>query len=329
MSSGYLLIEYIEQEQGEMLSNTWPEKQRNTKLRTNLFRDLSRILLSITRIPLPKIGSFVIDHDGFLQLTNRPLSIEIQDLENEEIPTDMPRDYTYSTVDSYVMDILRMHDSRLRHQPNAIDDAADYIYQTSALTAMRTVYPSFFKPELRRGPFNFMLTDLHQSNIFVDKDWHITSLVDLEWACTRPIELLQTPTWLTDKAVDEIAQEAEEYNIMRTEFIDIMIHEEQGRDNTVSADSQQPVSTIMNDGWRTGAFWYTLGLVSPTGIFAIFYKQIQPRFLENSPGHDTFHQIMPWYWGQDWFGIANRKLLDKEDYDIKLQEVFGIDPTPE
>lgn len=71
MGVGYLLIEYIEEEQGEMLLNTWPEKQHDIRLRTNFFRDLSWILLSVTRIPLPKIGSFVIDHNGFLRLTNR------------------------------------------------------------------------------------------------------------------------------------------------------------------------------------------------------------------------------------------------------------------
>ena len=27
-------------------------------------------------IPLPKIGSFVVQHNGFLRLTNRPLSLE-------------------------------------------------------------------------------------------------------------------------------------------------------------------------------------------------------------------------------------------------------------
>ena len=111
LDSSYLLIEYIEEEQGEMLSNTWFEKQHDARLRTNFFRDLSRILLSISRIPQSKIGSFVIDQDGFLRLANRPLSLEIQDLENEGIPTSIPRDYTYSTVESYVADNLRMHDN--------------------------------------------------------------------------------------------------------------------------------------------------------------------------------------------------------------------------
>lgn len=152
-----------------MLSNTWLEKQRDSRLQTNLFHDLSRIILSISRIALPRIGSFVIDNNGFLSLTNRPLSIEIQTLENEEVLTNIRRDYTYTTVDSYIVDMLAAHDS-----------VNDCVYQMSALGAMRTIMPLFLRRELRRGPFVFTLTDLHQSSIFVDEDWHITSLVDLE-----------------------------------------------------------------------------------------------------------------------------------------------------
>jgi hypothetical protein len=53
-----------------MLSNTWLPMHHDDKLQTNFFRDLSRILLSITRIPLPQIGSFIIDNKGFLRLIN-------------------------------------------------------------------------------------------------------------------------------------------------------------------------------------------------------------------------------------------------------------------
>lgn len=319
-----------------MLSNSWPEKQYDIRLRTNLFRDLSRILLSIGRIALPKIGSFVIDHNGFLCLTNRPLSLEIQELENEEIPTNIPRDCTYSTVNSYVMDIVGFHDSRVRHQPNAINDLGDYIYQTSALTAMRTVFPSFFKQEFSRGPFVFTLTDLHQSNIFVDKDWHITSLVDLEWACTRPMEMLRTPTWLTNKACDEIAEEGqEEYDKMRMEFMDILTAEEEQRFSCAASasnhDGKPQLSVVMKQNWELGTFWYTLALASPTGLFRLFYKQIQPRFIKYCPEHehDAFQQIMPWYWAQDWARVAANKISDREDYDVRLRQAFEADTSPE
>jgi hypothetical protein len=32
--------------------------------------------------------------------------------------------------------------------------------------------------------FLYRLTDLHPSNIFVDSDWNIKYVIDLEWACS-------------------------------------------------------------------------------------------------------------------------------------------------
>lgn len=176
-----------------MLSNTWMDSRHDIKLRANLFRALSRILLSISQTPLPTIGSFIIDHKGYLVLANRPLSMEIQQLENERIPTDIRREYTYSTIDSYLTDLLTTHDNRFRHQPNAVNNLGDCIFQLSSLTGMRTTAKSFFQQDLRRGPFLFSLTHLHQSNIFVDDEWNVTYLVDLEWACTLPIEMIRPP----------------------------------------------------------------------------------------------------------------------------------------
>ncbi|KAK2740930.1 hypothetical protein FQN57_005934 [Myotisia sp. PD_48] len=57
VNSGYMLVEFVQETTGKMLSCTWEEKKNDEKLRTNLYRDLSRIFLSLARIPLPKIGS--------------------------------------------------------------------------------------------------------------------------------------------------------------------------------------------------------------------------------------------------------------------------------
>ncbi|EGE82636.2 hypothetical protein BDDG_05580 [Blastomyces dermatitidis ATCC 18188] len=231
MGAGYLLIECIDQDGETMLSNTWLEKQNDIKLRTNLFRDLSRIF-------------------------NRPLSIEIQQLENEKIPTHIPRDYTYSTVESYVMDMLAIHDSQLQNQPNAVNNLEDCASQMSALAAMRTIFPLFFQQKFRRGPFTFTLTDLHQSNIFVDDNWHISRLVDLEWACSRPIEMVEMPYWLTNKGVDEI--DAEEYNTIRMELMAALETEETKRSSSAGlADIGRSIPGLpatMEQVWASGTF---------------------------------------------------------------------------
>lgn len=49
------------------------EKRDDSRLRNNLFHDLSWIMLSMARTPLPKIRPFIIDRDGFLRLANRPV----------------------------------------------------------------------------------------------------------------------------------------------------------------------------------------------------------------------------------------------------------------
>lgn len=163
-----------------MPSETWERGRLDPRLRANLFHGLSRIMLNLARIPLPQIGSFSLDEHGYLHLGNRPLTLEIQQLENKSIPVDIQRDTTYASVDFYIHDILELHQSRLRHQPNAINSLENGFYQTSALMVMRSVWSCFFRRDIFRGPFFLNLTDLSQSNIFVDRDWNVKCLIDLE-----------------------------------------------------------------------------------------------------------------------------------------------------
>ena len=319
----YLLIEYIEESRGRMLSSTWNFRPHNTQLRTNLFRDLCKIYLSLARVPLSKIGSFIIDDNGFLQLNNRPLSIQIQELENENIPVDIQRNCTYSTVDTYVSDILSLHDSRLLYQPNAINDSSDFLYQASCLATMRTVFHSFFNRRFRHGPFIFSLTDLHPSNILVDEDWHITSLVDLEYACSLPIEMIHPPHWFTTLAVDRIVPE--EYNQQRLEFMTILTTEECCYS---PGKGELGLSSIMGTAWKKGTFWYSLALTTPSGLFTIFRNHIKPCFIAHRPEDNNPEEVdhslefMPWYWARNLAAIYRRKLADKREYDDQLRREF-------
>jgi hypothetical protein len=324
IGAGYVLIEFIEETQGTMLSNTWFHRQDDARLRENFFRSLSRIFLSMTRIPLPKVGSFIIDKDGVLQLANRPLSIEIQQLENENIPTDISRDNTYCTVDSYIVDLLSAHDNRLKYQPNAVNGPGDCLYQLSALSAMRTVFPSLFRRSFRHGPFSFTLTDLSQSNLFVDAEWNITCLVDLEWACSQPIEMLSPPYWLTNKSVDQMV--STEYNAIRTEFMEILAEEERTlrtKSRLIGNSNVLPysLSEVMNRTWETGTFWYTLALSSPSGLCRIFHNQIRVLFCPDH--HQELNLIMPFFWGRNLRETVDLKTSDKTKYDEDLRQAFG------
>lgn len=123
------------------------------------------------------------------------------------------------------------HDNRIHHQPNSIHDEDDGYQQLAALTMMRAILPQFISRDYRHGPFVFTLTDLHQSNIFVDDKWNITGLIDLEWACSLPIELQSPPYWLSGRSVDDIehGEPLETFGLVVTEFLETFEREERER----------------------------------------------------------------------------------------------------
>lgn len=97
LRTGYLIMDYIEQDNSKMLSDSWEDKRDEKARRSNLFRGLSRITLSLARVPLQRIGSFTIDDGGVMSLANRPLTLRLHQLENEGIPIDIARQDTYTT----------------------------------------------------------------------------------------------------------------------------------------------------------------------------------------------------------------------------------------
>ncbi|PLB50327.1 hypothetical protein P170DRAFT_454881 [Aspergillus steynii IBT 23096] len=316
LNTGYILIEYIGRSRGKMLSESWEEGRHSPQLRMNLFRGLSRTLLSLTRTPLPRIGSFVLDDKGYLRLNNRPLTLQIPQLENERIPVDIPREVTHISVDSYINDIISLHESRLRHQPNAVCHLEDGFYQTSALMVMRSIWSCYFRRDFLRGPFFLTLTDIHQSNIFVDDEWNIKCFIDLEWACSRPVEMIHPPYWLTNQAIDSIT--LEDYESLHAEFMTALAEEE----SKCLTRSSLLLHPILQQGWEKGTFWCSLALNSPTALFRIFYDYIQPRFSKAHNDDSTFWVITMPYWTFNSFDFIEQKVKDKKQYDVSLREAF-------
>lgn len=312
----YLIIDYIEE--GETLP--WTGLDSRPDLRANLFRDLAKLMLAISRVNLPKIGSFIIDNDGYLCLANRPLTLMLHHLENQGIPVNIPRTQTFTSVDSYVNTLITCHDNHLSLRPNAVNSWSDCGSQMTALTLMRTLRSHFFNPQLNGGPFVFSLTDLHPANILVTEDWHIKCIIDLEWACSLPIEFICPPIWLTCEAIDKI--NIEDYDRLRQQFMHIYEDEEKA----IYADNSPRKSHIMSTAWNLRTFWFCNALESLTGLHAIFYNHIQPLYSEKHADDPNFFVILCHYWrpGNSKFvsEFLKSRLESKADYDKRLKGMF-------
>ena len=325
---GYLLLDYIEKADGEMLMYTWDEKRHDKNQRTTLFRDLSKIMLSLSRVPLPRIGSFTLSDEGVLSLTNRPLAFALQDLENEGVPTGIARNQTYTSTEQYVLDTLACHENLLRYRPNSIHDETDCIGQMAALTAMRAVLPHFVDRDLRNGPFQLTLTDLHPPNIYFDHQWHIKYLIDLEWACSLPIEMQSPPHWLNNRGIDQLEDnDYDDYDVLRKEFMEAFEIEDKLMQQRGVADIGSLWRTrTMKEVWDTGKFFYFHALTSTKGLFNVVNQHILGRYPAKSSAVISFDDTFSPFWNTDADQVIAKKIKDKEEYRTSLRKVFEITP---
>ncbi|KAL4802052.1 hypothetical protein BDV18DRAFT_147438 [Aspergillus unguis] len=322
LEHGYLIMDYINEPSVQMLSETWDKLPHYPDRTKNLYRGLSRIMLSLSQIPAPRIGSWTLDSEWVLQLCNRPLTLRLHQLENAGIPTNIGRNLTYASTDSYYSDLLSCHDSRIIYQPNSIHDEEDGRAQVANLIIMRALLPQFTDRELRQGPFFYRLTDLHQSNIFVDEQWNVKYLIDLEWASSLPAETMRPPYWLTGHTADEIyGERLDTFSKAHSELMEVFEEEEKRYPRLFNACAYR--TAIMRRGWASGNFWFFQALDSPKGLFNIFRDHVQPKFSPSQSSNPSdFSRIVSEYWAVDTKAVMEKKLNDKDIYENELRLRF-------
>ena len=317
LNTGYLLLEDVKKDGTAMLSNTWQSYRHEPFKRNNLFRDLARIMLAVGSVPMPQIGSLTIDKRGYLQLNNRPLTMTLLMLENEGLNTGIERSNVFSSAIDYGSDLVAFHDRCLRDQPNGITNEDDGELQMSTFACLRMLLPNFFPKSTRNGPFIFQLTDVHQSNFFVDQDWHITSVIDLEYAAFLPREMELTPWWLSNQDLDDLRVDPGEFEAVHNEFMAILREEEHLRSNQLS-----PRADTMQQTWQTKGFFYQNAINHRIGCINLFQSQVLPLFEPEFVCDPTFiTHTMP-LWSTDGKQVLAQKMEDKNRYDQALQEMF-------
>jgi hypothetical protein len=85
--AAYLLLEHIGPETERLLSATRTQGRTDPGKLARLYQGMARIMVSLTRFPQPRIGSFTFNaRDGTIALANRPLKCTAMTLEKSETP---------------------------------------------------------------------------------------------------------------------------------------------------------------------------------------------------------------------------------------------------
>lgn len=316
--SVYMVLEYLGPEIGQMLSDTFETYREDEAYRQRLFRGMSRIIISLARIPQAHIGSFQFNDNGTVTLTNRPLSCSMMISENDGATRIIQRNDTFSCTDAFVSDMLTFHDHRFLSQPNAVYDEGDCRTQMAVKTLLRVVSHVYTKRELRSGPFLLQLTDFHASNILVNKHWNVTGLIDLEWICALPSKMLSVPYWLTGCAINEIeGEKLSQFDQVRQSFMHIFEEEEQATKAEASHDIT--LYKVMQDMWDSNGvwFWYCLSSVNA------MYFLLETHLLLSKSLSLEAERIISRFWSRNSEDVVRTKLADKKVYDDELRELFG------
>lgn len=191
---------------------------------------------------------------------------------------------------------------------------------------MRALLPHYATRRFRDGPFFFSLIDVHPNNVFVDADWRIKCLIDLEWACVRPVEMLLAPIWLTGKRVDQLppGEHLDAYHNMLEEFFDAF-----DRERSSFLPIRNSLTTdMMSKGFETGQFWFFHALDNPKVACNLFFQHILPVFAPGSGSEDRvagFKASLAPLWRRNSKEIIEKKLRDSELYERKLRNLFDSD----
>lgn len=298
-----------------MLSDyRFSRQQSDDPRRENLYRGLSRLCISLARHTQPCIGALRFDNNGIVHLSQPPVLCGNAILESETGLVALNR--TYSSTDRFVYDMLGFRDRVLLAQPNAANDEDDCRLQMAHIVLVRALLPQLVDPDT---PFVFQFTDLHASNLFVDEAWNITAVIDLEFICALPASMLSVPFWLAGDNLDDIV--SEDHARVHDAFMEVFRSEELrlGRTDTLSH--------IIQQSWKSGAFWFYHCLTSINALPSIVEDQFYTMygFQPSSKELRTFTKWLSMFWSRSSDFVA-KKVADKQAYVDELRNHFEADP---
>lgn len=239
-------------------------------------------------------------------------------LENSGTLRTMQPHQIYESSDAFASDMLTLHDNYFLHYRHAVRDAEEARERMTIRTLLWAVMHHFVLPDRRNGPFLLQLTDLHQSNIFVDEDWNVTCLIDLEWICALPIEMLAVPYWLTGCSIDTIIDgEYARFDEARQAFLAAIDEEIK----TIPPAHGIPITCTMQDLWASKTVWFWACIRSLNGWLFLFEDHILPNFSANKGLISDLQQASA-FWKQDVDTIVKTKVQHEEQYQAELGSLF-------
>lgn len=168
-----------------------------------LYRQMATIVLQLSTLTFPRIGSLVEDGNGLISVEGRPLIQNINSLvDHARVPPCVLPSTTHATANEWYSALADMHLAQLVFQHNDAvedeDDARDkYVARQlfRKLAADGRLAAGLRGNSEPDGTFRLWSEDLRPSNVLVDRDLRVVAVVDWEFAYVAPSQFTFDPPW--------------------------------------------------------------------------------------------------------------------------------------
>ncbi|KAK4236542.1 hypothetical protein C8A03DRAFT_45468 [Achaetomium macrosporum] len=270
---------------------------------------LASIMLELSKLEMPKIGSLQCQGDDFV-IGSHPLTMDMNELvKSGGIPSSVlpPEAATYSASQEWYEALADMHVAHLTFQRNnAIESADDcrdkFVARHLFRQAVRQgkLLSQGEGPEERKKEkeqegagketFRLWVDDLRPHNMLVDADLNIVGVIDWEWAYFAPAQFAYDPPyWLLLERPefwrDTVLEWRDEFSRVLDIFCRALRRVEEERDSKQLRTSAMPVSERMRESWKSGKFWESYAARRCYGFDPVFWEFPDERFFgKNTEG---------------------------------------------
>ncbi|RMD44981.1 hypothetical protein DV735_g102, partial [Chaetothyriales sp. CBS 134920] len=257
-----------------------------------LYAQCADVLLQLSTLRLPRIGSVVLVGDGSKdnwEVAQRPLSyganelVRLGTLPRSKLPHP---DETFTSASTYLNALADLHLAHLIHQRNDAVDSADdcrrrYIARLLFCKLARQGRLTAGGTDL--GPFILWCDDLRPANILINEHLQIAGVVDWEFTYAAPVEFSHAPPWWLLVEQPEYWPEGieawtEAYERRLQTFLKVLREREDRAIEGGRLQDKDRLSAPMQQSWESGDFWVMYAARKSFAFDAVFWKKIDARF---------------------------------------------------
>lgn len=261
------------------------------------YGQMAKILLELSTLSFSRIGSLTSNADGSCSVSARPITQYMNSLAGwlGVGSTALPSG-PYSTDKEWYCALADMHFRQLALQSNeGIEDEDDARNRFVARRLFQKIaYDGRLIRETSEGEsqptFRIYSEDFRPTNVLIDKDSHITGVIDWEFAYAAPAAFSSDPPWwlLLKKPEDwpggfEAWMEAYE---PRLQVFLRVLEDEEGKPGYPATDSSTPLTQRMRQSWENKTWIINYAARNGLVFDHVYWKYLDSRFFGPNKDED-------------------------------------------